>query len=279
MRGLIQSILNSLPISILEFVLAYAPKAKTLRYYLAEGKEVVYRSPEPLLGNARFKIDKTYRIERFILTEACYDRESLQLINSVVKENSVCIDAGANIGSLALAMAHCAKQGKVYAFEPGPIIYKRLTANIQLNPQLYNRIEAINFGLSDKEETLYWQENPDNRGNASFNDKDGEALKLTTLDLYFRDKKLEQLDFIKIDVEGMELSVIKGGWELIQKFKPMIYYESWTGDDPENDKRLQEVERILSEIGYQFYSFKSDGSFEKVQFPNLGQNTLARVNS
>ena len=67
---------------------------------------------------------------------------------------------------------------------------------------------------------------------------------LKPLDKFCTDENIDRIDFIKIDVEGMEYDVLMGGNDSIEKYKPTLCIEIW---DPEN---LKNIQNDLSEIGY-----------------------------
>jgi Methyltransferase FkbM domain len=122
-----------------------------------------------------------------------------------IKAGDVVIDAGAQYGSYTLPA--CANGAYVYAFEPHPDYYKHLVTNIKLNEFKCSTFQA---GLYSKPMMVDWDEIKD--------------MKLIVLDDVLGD--IQRLDFIKIDVEGAELEVLKGAQELIKKFDPKIMVET-----------------------------------------------------
>ena len=106
--------------------------------------------------------------------------------------------------------------GRVLAVEPGPPYVERLRANLALNASLSDRVAVHNVGLSDAPGMLHWRPDPNNPFNAGLSaahpdSVPGEvAVPVTTLDALVASRELDRLDFIKIDVEGMELEVMRG---------------------------------------------------------------------
>ncbi|MBR3746044.1 MAG: FkbM family methyltransferase, partial [Selenomonadaceae bacterium] len=92
-----------------------------------------------------------------------------------------------------------------------------------------NNFVAENLGLgSYKHETTFTQD--PNPGASKIDPHGTETVKITTLDAYVREKNLRRVDFIKLDVEGAELDVLRGAVTTIARFKPILAlsaYHKW----------------------------------------------------
>jgi len=141
-----------------------------------------------------------------------------------VNKNSVCVDVGSHIGYFTLLMAKKAK--KVYAFEPEPKNFSLLKENIELN-NLKNVI-LINkaVGLKNQKRWLYIDEK--NKGHCSFNKISNKKVLVESIRL--DDIIKENVDFMKIDVEGYEYEVLKSGENLIKKSDNLKMYFEFYGD-------------------------------------------------
>jgi len=166
------------------------------------------------------------------------------------------IDIGANIGQTSLNLSK--KLGTiphtVLAFEPFPFTFNKLETNIGLNS--FNSIKIFNVALGNEKKTIEMEMSClTNSGgykispkNSSFKDQlvqvDQEKL-----DDYY---SLEDLiNFIKIDVEGYEMEVLKGAEQIIKKHKPVLVIEL-------NDKSLinqnstaKQVVQFIKNLGYE----------------------------
>jgi len=201
----------------------------------------------------------------------------LLLINLL--RGDVCFDVGANIGAISFALAKKVfPHGRVFSFEPGEYLYKRFEYNLSLNPKFRETIKIFQKGFSDKEEILYWKKDKENEGNAMFleeKEDDTVPIKLVTMDLFVKENPLEKLDFIKIDVEGMEFEVIKGGIKTIERYNPIIYYETLLGFEKIRGKSLfLPIENMLSNLGYRFFKIYN-GNIIPTHYPSYSGNTLA----
>lgn len=166
--------------------------------------------------NFKLKISPLFDkgIERSIFNKGIYEEGTLWCFKKIIQKGFVVIDAGANIGLTTIFAAKLSgKKGKIYAFEPMKTTYEILCYNIKLN-KLKN-ITTINCGLSDFEGKAEIFSNLHiNRGAASLynNEKDnGIIIDISTLDNVVTKYEISKIDFIKIDIEGSEYPMLKGG--------------------------------------------------------------------
>jgi len=131
-----------------------------------------------------------------------------------VKDFSLAIDVGANVGLWARPLA--SKFAHVKSFEPLPQVYKCLELNVEGLP-----VEVHKFALgsvNDKVEMIYDSENT---GSSYVSEIGTGNIDIRRMD----DLNLPTFGLIKIDCEGHELEVIKGGVETIKKYKPIVVVE------------------------------------------------------
>jgi FkbM family methyltransferase len=244
-----------------------------LRRYLPYGREI---SIDDYLGEMRVVLDMTYPIEREMLVN-WYEPDAVAVISALVGEGDTCLDIGANVGALTLAMARrVGPTGKVYAFEPGPLTYPRLRRNVELNPSIRGRVVPLQLGVADKPGTLYWNEQPDNRGNATLLRASGAPVHVVSIDDFFADKPLRELRFVKIDVEGMEYEVLRGGRSTWLAHQPLIYFE--TLRDFESARGLplfEQIEVFLRGMGYGLFRVDDDRRLRAVTARTVEMYTLA----
>ena len=126
-----------------------------------------------------------------------------------MNEGETFIDVGANIGTYSL-LAGKLCNAKVIAFEPIGESYKRLKNNIKIN-NLESKIDARKICLGEKPGQLIMSSSRNTQN--SVIDKDIESIPHETVEASTLDKEVysDNPTFIKIDVEGFESSVIKGG--------------------------------------------------------------------
>lgn len=178
-----------------------------------------------------------------------YETEVSGLIDLLLPDNGTFIDAGANWGYFSLyAASKKGFQGNIHAFEPVEATFNSLTKTVSIS-NFGQAITCYPLALSDSKSTKTIQiEDAIHSGIASIsNDNDGMEIQCTTLDSL----NINNIDFIKIDVEGHEAEMLKGAQGSISQFKPYIIFENWINTSGQQDSLLPI--RILAEAGYHFF--------------------------
>lgn len=166
-----------------------------------------------------------------ILAQGGYESFEMALISRLARGAETIFDIGANIGWYSLHLAQQEPQARIYAFEPVPTTHLRLLANLGRNAA-GNRVTPVKDGLSDApgEFDMFV---PATSGSpaASLNElHPGEgsrrvSCRFTTLDDFVESNGIDRIDFLKCDVEGAELSVLKGGAKSLARFRPAVVIE------------------------------------------------------
>lgn len=176
-----------------------------------------------LISGDPFYIDlsETVSLDIFLHGQIIYEKYTDLLFKKFIKPGNTVIDAGANIGYYThLASKLVGNNGHIYSYEPVPKALEILKHNAPSN------VTILNKALSDKSGTFdfFIQEGivtsslkPDASGTKI-------EVEVSTLDEEFKNQKSE-VHFIKIDVEGFELNVLKGAISIINKNRPFIYFE------------------------------------------------------
>jgi FkbM family methyltransferase len=159
-----------------------------------------------------------------------YENKPTPYFKSLLKPLSVVFDIGANVGYYSLTAAPLVgPRGSVYAFEPASRQFKRLKENASRNG--FSQIHPYKLALSDKPgEAILHLEDESNTGSASLRPAGDSGLRdetvtCTTLDDFVESLGLDRIDAIKMDVEGYELAVLKGGQKALERFHPVLLVE------------------------------------------------------
>jgi FkbM family methyltransferase len=166
------------------------------------------------------------------------------------------IDAGGGWGDTALYFAHrVGSEGKVFSFEFAPENLEIMRRNLNLNPALASRTEVISKALwtTSGEIVSYRANGPSTSLNPErspkFNDHSAQVPTIS-IDDFVAERQLSRVDFIKMDIEGAELSALKGAERTVRAFKPKLAISLYHRD---ND--FTEIPDHLNKLGlgYQFF--------------------------
>ena len=180
----------------------------------------------------------------------------LSLMSKFIMKDDVVFDIGSNIGAFTVPFAKkVGELGQVYAFEPQKVIYDLLQDNVNKN-KLKN-VKIFNIGMGKKKEELELNEidysKVGNFGGVSFkydsssftkNIKNKKyKVKITNLNEFM---EIEKCNFMKIDVELMELDILTGGKNFLKKFRPILWIEN-------HQFYPNEINKFLLENDYNAY--------------------------
>ena len=199
---------------------------KVLNWISGESNPVV-RVGGPLGGQSmrvNWALHKTYVF-------GTYEPGVVQGLEELVQPGWTAVDVGANIGYFTLLMANrVGPQGKVIAFEPLAENFKILKENIQLND--HRNVVAENLALMSRTGrielrsatpgAITWVASVKIDQNSAVESQSVEAV---TLDEYVQRKGIAKVDFLKIDVEGAEASVLEGATSVLDRDKPILLIE------------------------------------------------------
>jgi FkbM family methyltransferase len=151
------------------------------------------------------------------------------------RKNDFCaIDIGANIGAICLPLAARNATARIIAVEPTDHAYQRLQRNIELNPTLKPRIKTVQAFMGDGSAATagmiaYPSWRLDNAAGERHEVHLGQAHEVTcptlSIDGLAQQEGLDHLDFIKIDTDGHEMEILKGGRQTIERWRPIIVFE------------------------------------------------------
>ena len=185
-----------------------------------------------------------------------YESEDLRIILQIMKEDAIFFDIGANHGWMALNVAVTKPRSFVYAFEPIQRTFGYLNRNIKEN-ELEN-VGTHNIGFWNEERTLEFYYYQDISGASSVRnilerDQEPVCCNVTTIDRFVCEYKVDRIDFIKCDVEGAELFVLRGGMQSIMKYRPVIFVEMLRKWSAKFNYSPNDIIKMLEEIGYHCY--------------------------
>ena len=151
--------------------------------------------------------------DRWILDGEYQKRQRDAILNFVNKDGNA-IDIGAHVGFWLRDM--CKQFKHVYAFEPIEEVRQCLAKNVGAE-----NYSTYSFGLGAKNDIIKVNYNPAETGNTHASKDGNQTITIRKLD----DMNLPKIDYIKVDTEGFEIEVLKGGEKMIEEYKPFIHVE------------------------------------------------------
>lgn len=151
-----------------------------------------------------------------------YEAGTLHVMGKCLKEGDHFIDVGASIGLMSVFAGRLTGRGNVLSFEPQKERFEVLKKNIELNG--CKNIRLFNSGLAEKsgKAKLF----TDNFSPSVVDDQDHksrfEEIDMLVLDDVLDREKIQHVHFVKIDVEGFEMNVLKGSQKLLAGENPPI---------------------------------------------------------
>lgn len=223
-----------------------------------KGHEIIIKMKNPGGGRLICNLDDWIPWNVYIHGRYQVEGNYEDFMLNIASKSAVVFDIGANIGYYTIQFSRIFKKtGIIYSFEPLSYQYNLLKRNIALNN--ISNVIPIKMIVSDTDGStrrVYFS-GMENTGNSSLEieSQEYEDVATTTIDHFCEDKNIENIDLVKIDVEGHELSVLKGMEGILRKnIVKNLFVEI-------NDETLSaagtstiEVVSFLGEFGYKPFS-------------------------
>ena len=205
-----------------------------------------------------------------------YEPEVQTEIRRYLKPGGIAIDVGANVGWHTLLMAaRAGSTGRVYAFEPNDSTRRRLVSAVEANDLAHvtvdGRAVADLVGASGFQAPLaghVWdgtgrliaapaqerREGREVREGQEPRERQTMAIECTTLDAFVAERHIEQLALVKIDVEGWELSVLRGARHVLKVLRPVVVFEYDPAYVSRSGGAAEDVTRCWSDADYELFA-------------------------
>ena len=205
-------------------------------------------------------------IQRAVYNLSVFERKETEWLKAQVETDWVFFDVGANFGYYSMLVSAASEgRARVYAFEPLASNCALIERNKSLND--FGRLRVFKTALSDEEGEVGFFVPPAScsgvghiiEGGDAAHEGRIETVPATTLDSFAARHGVEKLDFLKVDVEGAETRVLRGGRETLKRFRPLIMIEFF----PEGLKGLNtsadELLALIHELGYDTFTITGSG--------------------
>lgn len=234
--------------------------------------------------------NNTYGVGYQILNSSCFDPEEINFALALLTcrhknfgDGVVAIDGGANIGVHTIEWArHLYGWGEVIGFEAQEVVFYALAGNVAINNCLNARVKLAALGETCGELAIpqpnYLQ--PSSFGSLemrksehnefigqtiSYNNENMRKVPMVSIDSL----KLQRLDFVKIDVEGMEIEVLKGGKKTLQRCKPIMMIEVIKSDHAALQKFADNLGYRVFPLGMNLLAVhESDPTLQQISLDN-----------
>jgi FkbM family methyltransferase len=207
----------------------------------------------------RFAVDRGTLIGWHLYFFGDYEPEVRREIRAALHPGGTAIDVGANVGWHTLLMASLAgADGRVVAVEPNPTTRERLEAAVAANGFVQVQVESR--ALADRAGSAAFEAPPagdlwDGTGRLVRDASAGTSrVACTTLDALCEERGLDRVSLVKIDVEGWEAAVLRGGRRLLAECRPAVIFEY----DPAYVSRCgssgEELSQLFLDAGYRLFA-------------------------
>jgi FkbM family methyltransferase len=171
---------------------------------------------------ARFALSgRSLTVDFVHMGERFYEEDELGHLARLVARGGVIADVGANLGNHAVYFLHALAPTEIHLFEPNPACVAVLKENLALNPSPA-RVQLHEKGVGETQGELFFVPHDDLNNSLVVNPETSNRKPVQIITL---DDTLTTVNFLKIDVEGMELGVLAGAKRLIRECRPVIFIE------------------------------------------------------
>ncbi len=204
------------------------------------------------------------------------------LVGHLARRWRLVFDVGANVGKWSQMLLAANPESVIYAFEPSPSTFQTLQATFQKEP----RLKPYHLGLAEREGQFAFHDYGENSVLSSFVSRQKSTglepvrviqTRLTTVDRFCENEQVTSVDFVKIDTEGYEMSVLRGMTGALNKRRVAMLQFEYGGTWLDTGETLAGANQLLSAHGYELYKLLP-GSLERVRYDCRKYETFKYAN-
>ncbi len=183
---------------------------------------------------------------RFLVGD--YEPEKSGAIRAHVKPGDVVFDIGAHVGYFTVLMSERAGPGgRIFAFEPRPLNQRFLARHLRVNG--CTNVEVFPTSVGDREGPARLDTST-GTGTGRISPTGQVPVQMLTIDGLVESGRLPPPDFVKIDVEGGEMDVLRGARETLERYRPLMVLATHGDEiDAECHAFLEELDYSLEDLG------------------------------
>jgi FkbM family methyltransferase len=162
---------------------------------------------------------------RLIVIEGDYEKDFFRIADALLQDGGEFLDVGANHGLLSFGLAQKLDEPvRFHLFEPNLKLLESIEKTRKLYPAMRAEINAL--AVCDEDGTISFEVQSDQTGASHITKHGGIPIRSIRLDTYLADKSVDRVDLLKLDIEGYELTALRGA-ELALKDRRIkaIYFE------------------------------------------------------
>jgi len=206
------------------------------------------------------------------LVSASFETAEITFVEKFLQPGMTVLDIGANQGLYSLiASRGVGPTGRVFSFEPSPRERRALRLNLAINFSRNVKVEALALGSQESTADLFVVQGSQTGCNSLrppdvYSSTLPVRVQVTSLDQWLSQHRISRVDFIKLDVEGAELDVLRGAQSLLsQSPGPVVLCELEDVRTAPWGHTAEDVAAFIRKLGYEL--FRCDSSGELVRLP------------
>jgi FkbM family methyltransferase len=244
----------------------------------------------------RYDLDLSEGIDFAIFLLGSFEPSTVAALRRYIRRGETVLDIGANIGAHTLQMARLVgREGRVLSFEPTAFAFAKQLRNLALNPEICDRVAALHCFLAADEgkqapKSLHasWPL-PRGPGRGVHGKHLGRSMttagaQTTTLDDVLRQRRIERVDLVKLDVDGFECEVLAGATKMMARDCPVFIMELAPYVLVERGATLGKLLSFFTPLNYHLYDEKNGtelpsdpATLERMIGEGSSKNIVARV--
>ncbi len=268
---------------VLKTIPTFRGKMKVARTFLKVFRLLKQRLPKDVLTESKdgrsFYVDLNEKMYISLFFTGIYEPGETEYFIKNVREGQIIVDVGGNFGWYSTLFSKIVgTTGTVHVFEPVPFIYAELERNLKLN-SLGDNCTLNNYALWETNGTAsinVFKDMP--HGHSSLSNlgmKEYQIFRIETkvFDEYVKVHGISNIDFMKLDVEGAELSVLKGALETLKRMENLkVVFEVNDDTSAAFGYVPSDIIKLLKSVGYKKFSMISKQG-ELIQLQDLSNLT------
>ena len=250
-----------------------------------DGIVLVHAGKDAAMDGIRFYMDfveTISRAEEAVALQGDYEQEDFDFLTGLLHDGDVVLDVGGNAGIFSLNIAQSTPGAVIYTVEPIPVTYKKMQANLALNPQLAKNIHTFNHGFAEEiGDAVFYLPGASEAASMHPNEDDYYSLestpegeytgrikmqevhcKIDTVDNFCAVHHIPSVHILKCDVEGAERDVLLGARQTLETSHPIVYAEMLRKHAKRFGYHPNEIIDYMRGLGYCCTTFRNHSLVE-----------------